>query len=68
MKKLIFIILFVVSSSFSQLKYDTLYSSVITDGIKFAKLKESIVPWSVNVLEVDISNPNIRIETAKAND
>ncbi|MCX7875154.1 MAG: phosphodiester glycosidase family protein [Melioribacteraceae bacterium] len=68
MKKLIFIILFVVSSSFSQLKYDTLYSSVVSDGIKFNKLKESIVPWSVNVLEVDISNPNIRIETAKAND
>lgn len=68
MKKILLIICLISSLAFSQIKYDTLYSKVVTEGIKFTKVIESSVPWSINILEVDLSNPKIKIETAKANE
>ncbi|MGB9773152.1 MAG: phosphodiester glycosidase family protein [Bacteroidota bacterium] len=56
------------SISVSQIKYDTLLSKPVGPGIVYTRIYVSSVPWNINVLEVDLKNPYIRIETAKAQD
>ncbi|MFA7418436.1 MAG: phosphodiester glycosidase family protein [Melioribacteraceae bacterium] len=50
----------------AQVKYDTISTSFVCSGIKYSKLLEKTVPWSIHVLEIDLKNPYIKIESFKA--
>jgi len=56
------------SFSVSQIKYDTLVSKPVGPGIVYTRIYVSSVPWNINVLEVDLKNPFVKIETAKGQD
>ncbi len=45
---------------------DTVTTEVLAPGVKHASLSFPSVPLKVNVLEVDLSNPRLNVETAKA--
>src|SRR3990172_3347932 len=70
MKKLsIFLILFILScSAFAQVKFDTLASFPVGPGMVHTKLVAPLVPWAVNVLEIDLRNSYVSMETVKAQD
>jgi len=52
----------------SQSKYDTIYSRPVGPGMIVTRVVERSVPWSIYVLTVDLKNPYIHLETAKANE
>ncbi len=45
---------------------DTIVSKYVGPGVKHLSITFPSVPWRVNVLEIDISNPFITLETVKA--
>ncbi len=47
---------------------DSTYTHVVALGVKHTFIAKSAGPWTINVLEVDLSNPTIALETVKAND
>ncbi len=49
-------------------KYDTIFSKYVGPGMIFSKVIETTKPWSINILEVDLKNPYLKLETVKAND
>lgn len=52
----------------AQLNFDTLSHSVVGPGTSLIELIETTKPWSIQVLEVDLTNPYLTIETVKAKD
>ncbi len=54
--------------STAQITYDTLYTAPAGPGVTYTRLYAPSVPYNVSVLEVDLKNPFIRIETAKGGD
>lgn len=69
MKKLIFLFLTIfISELFPQYKLDTLSNRFVGPGVKHLKISVPSAPWTIDVLEADLSNPFIKIETVKAKD
>lgn len=66
MKKIVFTFALFFSQLHAQLKLDTLSSSIISEGITHTSISVVSIPWSINVLEVDLKNPLIKIESVKA--
>lgn len=52
----------------SQAKYDTLVSKPVGPGVVYTRIYVDSAPWNINVLEVDLKNPFVKIETAKGQD
>ena len=52
----------------SQVRFDTLNTTIVGTGITHYEVFEATNPWTINVLEIDLTNPNNNIETVKAND
>lgn len=50
----------------AQIKYDTISTRIVSRGIKYSKLIEKALPLSIHVLEIDLKNPHIKIESFKA--
>ncbi len=62
-------LLIILSLSFSSLvrsQSDTIVSRYVGPGVKHTSITFPSVPWTVNVLEIDITNPYITLETVKA--
>jgi len=69
MKKTILFILaaFILASTVkAQVVYDTISKVNVASGVTYKKLYSKAAPWTVHVLQVNIKNPNIKIETVKA--
>ena len=54
--------------SFGQIQMDTLQRLPVGPGCIHMKLVAPTVPWTINVLEVDLDNPYITMESVKALD
>lgn len=52
----------------AQVTYDTLYSAPAGPGVTYTRLYAPSVPYNVSVLEIDLKNPFIHIETVKGGD
>jgi len=62
-------LLLILSLAFSSLVHsqsDTIISKYVAPGVKHTSITFPSVPWTVNVLEIDITNPYITLETVKA--
>ncbi len=55
-------------AAIAQITYDTLYSAPVGPGAIYTRLYAPSVPYNVSVLEVDLKNPHIKIETVKGQD
>ena len=66
MKKIIIYFLLFSSSIYSQ-SFDTLLVKTIASGVTHYHIKEQTIPWNLNVLEIDLNNEYINIESAKGN-
>tara|TARA_R110002096_G_scaffold151859_1_gene314600 strand:- start:4632 stop:7085 length:2454 start_codon:yes stop_codon:yes gene_type:complete len=71
MKKLLLILsIILVSATYShaQAVYDTLNTRKIADGVFHYTVHEASVPLEIQIVEVDLSNPDISLETIAGND
>lgn len=70
MKKILYCCAFVLLSAniFAQYSIDTLFSVNVGPGVIHTKIISPEVPYAINILEVDLTNPYIEMETVKAND
>ena len=66
MKKYFLFLALVCLNSYAQVKYDTLHSAQVCNGITYTKIAVPAVPWSIHVLQIDLKNPYVKIETVKA--
>ncbi len=57
-----------VPSLSSQVLYDTVSVRSVGPGMMHYRVIAPAIPWNINVLRVDLSNPHVRLETVKAND
>ncbi len=53
---------------FAQAQFDTVRHRIVGPGISHTTMIAPSVPWIVNVLEIDLTNPYLTIETVKAQD
>ncbi len=71
MKTFLLISLFISVLShklYSQYQLDTLSSYYVGPGVIYTKIQEPTKPWLIYMMEVDLKNPYIRMETFKARD
>ena len=68
LNKILFLSLILVSTSFSQLNFDTVSNLQVGMGIFYKKYIEYSKPWNIYVLEIDMNVPYNSIETIKAQD
>ena len=68
MNGLIVIMLFAASLSQAQVRIDTLQNLPVGPGSTHRKFVAPTVPWTINVLQIDLRNPYIKMETAKGQD
>ncbi|MBI5471865.1 MAG: phosphodiester glycosidase family protein [Ignavibacteriae bacterium] len=61
-------LLFAVATALGQIQMDTLQRLPVGPGCIHMKLVAPAVPWTINVLEVDLDNPYITMESVKALD
>ncbi len=52
----------------SQIRYDTLSRTPVGPDVVHMKMVVTSIPWRIEVLEVDLTNPWITFETVKSND
>ncbi|MFH0989561.1 MAG: phosphodiester glycosidase family protein [bacterium] len=62
------LLIFSCVSLFAQYRYDTLITHPVGPGLVHTRLVTTSVPWNINVLEIDLKNPFLKIETIKGND
>lgn len=55
-----------ISSSAQDIRFDTLATRPVGPGVIHTYIEAPAIPWTINVLEIDLTNPFIEIETAKA--
>ena len=67
-KTLLLFFALVPVAGFTQIKYDTLSVKQIGDGVFHYIIEAPAVPWTIDVVEIDITNPDLKIETVKAQD
>ena len=68
---LIFLSIFifiVASKSHSQSNFDTLFTTTIGPGVIHTHVVNYIIPLNINVVEIDLENPYINMETVKSKD
>lgn len=68
LNKILFLSLILVSTSFSQLNFDTVSNLQVGMCIFYKKYIEYSKPWNIYVLEIDMNVPYNSIETIKAQD
>ncbi|MGE5496589.1 MAG: phosphodiester glycosidase family protein [Syntrophothermus sp.] len=68
MKKVLLILAVLTVTLNAQVYLDTLVSKTVGPGMVYTKINAPTVPWYMDVLKVDLKNPNIRIESKKALD
>ncbi len=71
MKKmlLLFVFSFLLYSNLkAQISYDTVLTTKVAQGITYMKILAPTIPWSINVLKIDLKNPYNKMETKKAQD
>ncbi len=68
MKRLFQFLLLLTFPLYSQYQLDTLSSRLVGPGTFHTKIQEKTNPWTIEVLEVDLKNPFIKIESVKAKD
>ncbi len=64
------LLLFIIIGTFraeAQYNFDTLAVRQISDNITHYWIKEYSVPWNLNVIKIDLEDPDYLIETVKAN-
>jgi len=67
LSKILFLsVLFFIPLSLLYPQTDTIVSRFVGPGVKHISITFPSVPWTVNVLEIDITNPFITLETVKA--
>lgn len=64
---LLFALLLPGLAAAQSVKFDTLSNRPVGPGVRHLYIEAPSVPWTINVLEVDLTNPYIEIETAKSN-
>jgi hypothetical protein len=64
-KILLFLLIFI---NIGLLFSEEIQNKLVGPGIRHLKFYENKGPWAIDVLEVDLTNPNLRIESVKAND
>ncbi len=52
----------------AQYQLDTISVKQVSDGVKHFYLVEHNIPWNINVMTVDLTNPHLTIETSHAGD
>ncbi len=52
----------------SQIFYDTVSIRPVGPGMMHYRIVAPALPWAINVLQVDLTNPYVTLETVKAND
>ncbi len=67
-KTAILSLLLVVTSATAQLRYDTVSTAIVGPGIRSTKIVVRSVPWSIDVVEVDLKDPHVRFEAVKSHD
>jgi len=65
---LFFLVFRFSSPALSQVHYDTLSRKTVGPGVVHMKMAAPSIPWRVEVLEVDLTNPWITFETVKSRD
>lgn len=67
MKKLFFLILILfVGSVFSQVRFHTVNTKLVGVGIVHTEILETTNPWTIDVLEIDLTNNYNKIESVKS--
>jgi hypothetical protein len=61
------IIAIAASACTAQIRFDTIAVATVGPGIRYTKVVASSVPWSLHVLDIDLKNPYVSLETIKAN-
>ncbi len=69
-KGLLILILTILTyyNSNAQIPYDTVLTTKVAQGITYMKILAPTIPWSINVLKIDLKNPYNKMETKKAQD
>ncbi|MCX6150258.1 MAG: phosphodiester glycosidase family protein [Ignavibacteriales bacterium] len=57
-----------ITNLYSQYQLDTVSSKTAGPGVIHTKILVKSAPWTINVLEVDLKNPFIKIESVKSKD
>lgn len=52
----------------SQINQDTIVHRTVGPGVTYTRIVDSLVPWSIDVLRIEMNNPYIKLETVKALD
>ena len=69
MKKILTVLLLgIFSNAFSLPQFYTISTTKVGPGVIHKKIMAPTVPWIINVLEVDLNNEYISLESVKAND
>lgn len=64
--KIILFILLIFPSFLIYPQTDTIKSKYVGPGVKHTFINFPSIPWTINILEIDITNPFITLETVKA--
>jgi exopolysaccharide biosynthesis protein len=65
----LFVLLVATSSiTFSQLTYDTVRTMTVAPGMIYTHYTTGSVPWVMDVLQIDLKDPYLKLESAKAQD
>ncbi|UCE06313.1 MAG: phosphodiester glycosidase family protein, partial [bacterium] len=54
-------------SIFAQVEFNIIYTTQVGPGVLHKKVLAPSIPWELDVLEIDLTNPYISIESVKAN-
>ncbi len=63
-----FLSFFCLTASAQEIRFDTLSSRPVGPGVVHTYIEAPALPWTINVLEVDLTDPFLEMETANAND
>jgi len=66
MKILLFLLFLSIQNLNAQARLYTNSSQKVREGISFTSISAPSIPWQINVLEIDLTNPLIKIESVKA--
>lgn len=57
-----------LTTAHAQVRYDTVTTRIVGPGMTYWQIEAPAVPWTFDVLEVDLTNPYLELETVEAND
>ncbi|MBI9073452.1 MAG: phosphodiester glycosidase family protein [Melioribacteraceae bacterium] len=68
LKRILVILLFTTAVCYSQTQFDTLSTTQVGPGIFHTEVLAPSVPWTIDILEIDLLNKYNVVKTVKAND